>query len=130
MSERIERPGRSERDIQNTILIAASKAGYTLWRNNVGTGWVGEHQRLRDGSVLVRSPRVLHAGLCKGSSDLIGIRPVVITEEMLGRTIAQFAAIEVKSNRGRARPEQDRFIAFVRSVGGYAVIARSAEDLA
>lgn len=119
-----------ERDIQNAIRLAASAAGMTTWRNNVGTGWAGEVTHLADGSVLIHNPRPLHAGLCKGSSDLIGIRPVVVTAEMLGQTLAQFAAVEVKSSRGRVTEVQDRFLQFVRSAGGYAVIARSAEDLA
>ncbi len=126
-----------ERDILNEIRLAASATGMTTWRNNVGTGWTGEVIRVKAGSIvrvredaiLIHNPRPLHAGLCKGSSDLIGIRPVVVTAEMLGQTLAQFAAVEVKSSRGRVTEVQDRFLQFVRSAGGYAVIARSAEDL-
>ncbi len=63
-----------------------------------------------------------------GGSDLIGYRKVTVTPEMVGQEIAQFAAVEVKTPRGRVRPEQQRFIDHVRSVGGVAGIARSVEE--
>jgi hypothetical protein len=118
-----------ERDLQNTIRLAASEAGLTLWRNNVGTGWAGDATRLPDGSVLIRNPRPLHAGLCVGSSDLIGYRPLVITPEHLGTTLAQFAAIEIKADRGRERPEQRHFREVVTAAGGFAIVARSAGEI-
>ena len=119
----------SERRIQSEIMLAASDAGLTLWRNNVGQGWTGKAQRLADGSVLIRDPRPLHAGLCKGSSDLIGLKPIVVTEEMVGHTIAQFSAVEVKSKRGRVTADQQRFLDFVNSVGGLPIVARGVGDL-
>ena len=64
----------SERAIQNEVLLALADLGITGWRNNVGTGWAGKASKRDDGSVLVRDARPLHAGLCKGSSDLIGLR--------------------------------------------------------
>jgi hypothetical protein len=118
-----------ERDLQNDIRLAASEAGLVLWRNNVGTGWTGDAARLADGSVLIRHARPLHAGLCVGSSDLIGYRPVVVTAAMVGTTLAQFAAIEVKTARGRERPEQRHFRTVVTAAGGLAVVARSAGDV-
>jgi hypothetical protein len=119
----------SERAIQNEVLLAASEAGYTLFRNNVGTGWAGEVQRLKDGSILIRNPRPLHAGLCKGSSDLIGLRPLVITAEDVGSTIAQFAAVEIKTANGRTSPHQRNFLEFVTNAGGIARVVRSAEEV-
>jgi ribosomal protein S19 len=49
---------------------------------------------------------------------LIGYRKVTVTPEMVGQEIAQFAAVEVKTARGRVRPEQQRFIEHVRGAGG------------
>ena len=63
-----------------------------------------------------------------GGSDLIGYRRVRITPEMVGQEIAQFAAVEVKTARGRVRPEQQQFIEHVRGAGGVAGIARSVDD--
>ena len=63
-----------------------------------------------------------------GGSDLIGYRKVTVTPEMVGQEIAQFAAVEVKTPRGRVRPEQQQFIDHVLSAGGIAGIARSVAE--
>ena len=63
-----------------------------------------------------------------GGSDLIGYRRVRVTAEMVGQEIAQFAAVEVKTPRGRVRPEQQQFIDHVVSAGGIAGIARSVDE--
>lgn len=119
----------SEKAIQSAVMLAASQAGFTIWRNNTGQAWAGDATRLADGSILIRNPRPLHVGLCKGSADLIGIRPVVVAPEMLGQTLAQFTAIEVKTPRGKLSEPQARFLAFVESKGGLALLARSARDI-
>ena len=119
----------SERRIQSEILLALAEHGLSGWRQNVGTGWAGEVQKLKDGSVLIRNPRPLQAGLCRGSSDIIGLRPLTITPEMIGQTIAQFAAIEVKQPGSYPKPEQRHFLGFVQSKGGLAILARSVADL-
>ena len=50
-----------------------------------------------------------------------------ITEEMVGEEVAVFVAIEVK-DKGRATPEQRRFISCVKDAGGMAGVARSVTD--
>jgi hypothetical protein len=121
---------KKESLILNDIRLAASDLGFVLFRNNVGTGWCGDVTRLADGSVLIRNPRPLHAGLCKGSSDLIGFRPLVITAEHLGTTIAQFAAVEVKTARGRVSQPQQQFLTVVAERGGLGIVARGPGDIA
>jgi hypothetical protein len=69
-------------------------------------------------------------GLCKGSSDLIGLRTITIGPEHLGQRLAVFAAIEVKSDRGRPTPEQTAFLELVQQMGGLAGVARSVSDAA
>jgi len=76
-------------------------------------------QGLRPGDVVIRGGRPLHAGLCVGSSDLIGYRSV--------GGVAQFVALEVKTERGRVSPEQQRFIEHIRQAGGCADVVRSVE---
>lgn len=111
------------------VLLAASQYGYTMWRNNVGAGWMGSSRRLHGGSVLIESPRLIRFGLCEGSSDLIGFLPITITPDMVGQTVAVFAAIETKTPTGSITKKQAHFVDFVNKSGGIGIIARSPEDL-
>jgi hypothetical protein len=117
----------SEHRIQNEIRLAISGKA-TLFRNNVGTAWIGDTSKLKDGSVLIRNPRIFHAGLCEGSSDLIGWRSITITPEMVGQTAAVFAALEVKSKTGRATAGQKNFCQRVIEAGGLAGIVKSPDE--
>lgn len=124
----------SEHITQQQILLAHGSGTTRLWRNNVGTGWAGQatkvtpgnlravSQALRPGDVVIRQGRPLHAGLCVGSSDLIGYRQV--------DGVAQFVALEVKSATGRPTKEQTLFIDHIQAAGGLAGIARSVDDAA
>ena len=107
----------SEAVIQQQIRLALGSGSVRLWRNNTGT--------LPD-----RQGRPVRFGLCKGSSDLIGLRTITIGPEHVGQTMAVFAAVEVKSATGRPTPDQRAFIDTVQSMGGLAGIARSVEDAA
>jgi hypothetical protein len=122
----------SEHETQQRILLACGSGPVRLWRNNVGTGWAGGATRItagnlqavahsiRPGDVVIRQGRPLHAGLCVGSSDLIGYRQV--------DGVAQFVALEVKSATGRPTVQQTQFLDHITSVGGCAGIVRSVED--
>jgi len=122
-----DRPTQSEHATQNEIRLGLlGKA--TMFRNNVGTAWIGDATKLKDGSILIRNPRILHAGLCAGSSDLIGWRSLTITPEMVGERIAVFAALEVKSKTGRATAGQKNFCDRVIQAGGLAGIVKSLDD--
>lgn len=124
-----------EARVQNEIRLALGSE-VTLFRNNVGTAWAGKHEqvwhsgvvRVEPGDVVVRQARVLHAGLCKGSSDLIGWRSVLITPDMAGSVIAVFSAVEVKGPKGRATTDQVNFTNNVIKAGGLACIAKSPEE--
>lgn len=109
----------TEKDIERSLILHASQCGSTVFKNNVGI------YRTAAGNVV-------HYGLCKGSSDLIGWTPVTITPEMVGAKVAIFTAIEVKKNkRGsyRATQEQLNFISAVKANGGFAGIADCKQDL-
>jgi hypothetical protein len=118
----------SESNIEAEIRLAAAKLGTILFRNNVAKGWQGNVTRLSDGSMHIQNPRILHAGLFVGSSDEIGYTPIVITQEMVGKTVAVFTSIEVKHNT-KLSPEQITWLNQIRSVGGIAGVARSVEDV-
>lgn len=104
----------NESHILRRCLLAASKKGWRLFRNNCG---FDIERKVRYG---IANP---------GGSDLIGIRPVTITEDMVGQTIGQFVAVECKTAKGRTSKEQDVFLDFVKRAGGHAIVARSEEDI-
>ena len=116
----------SEKAIQQEIFKAlGSRFDIRLFRNNVGTAWMGQEKRLPDGALLIRDPRRVVFGLHKGSSDLIGWQEVTITPDMVGSKIARFLAIEVKSKRGRVGALQENFLRVVNASGGVGGVARS-----
>lgn len=94
-----------ETDIMRACMLALSGAGCLILRNNCGVLKNPAGIPVRFG---VGNP---------GGSDLIGITPS-----------GQFLAVEVKTSKGRATPEQLQFIEAVRKHGGIAGIARSPED--
>lgn len=106
----------TEADIMRRLQKLATGLKARLWRNNTG---VLPDKR----GVPVRF------GLATGSSDLIGFVPVTITPDMVGQTLAVFASVEVKAERGRPTAEQNAWIAMVRRFGGFAGVARNDEDL-
>jgi hypothetical protein len=122
----------TEHAIQQRILLACGSGPVRLWRNNVGTGWAGQAtkvtagnlravaQGLQPGDVVIRQGRPLHAGLCVGSSDLIGYRRV--------DGVAQLVALEVKSATGRPTAQQTQFLNHITSAGGCAGVVRSVDD--
>jgi len=107
----------AETTLQQQIRLAVgSRSDLRLFRNQVGS--------LPD----PRTGRLVTFGLAKGSADLIGWRTIVVTPEMVGRRIAVFTSIEVKTPTGRVRPEQQAWLGVVRGAGGIAGIARSVPD--
>lgn len=119
----------TERSVQQSVLLAlGGRPDVRLFRNNQGTGWTGDVQRRPDGSILIRNPRPLHAGLHVGSGDLIGFQRIRITPEMVGQEIGAFVSLEVKGPSGRARPEQVTWAEVCRKFGARAGIVRSVAD--
>ncbi len=115
----------TESRIQSEIaLVLGSHPDVRLWRNNVAQAWVGHTVHRTPETITLRHYRPLHAGLCTGSSDLIGFRRIEIAD----RAIAQFLGIEVKSKRGTESPDQIRFRELVNRMGGLAIVARSQEE--
>lgn len=95
---------KTEHTIQNEIRVALTENGYTVFRANVG-------------KVKTVDGRWFDTGLPKGHLDLYGFRPD-----------GQIFYIEVKNERGRVRPEQEKFIETVKNRGAIAGVARSVED--
>lgn len=120
-----------EGNIQRTIQLFLSRfQNVRLFRNNVGQGWVGQLISNKNGTVTLANARPLHAGLCDGSSDLIGWKTVEITPEMVGQKIAVFTAVEIKTEKGRPTEAQNNFLSVVNRSGGIGFVARNENEAA
>lgn len=119
-----------EAKVQQEIRIEASRQGMRLWRNNVGACSDNKGRLIRYGlaNESAGMNRVMK------SSDLIGITPIVITQEMVGSTIGVFTSIEVKhpgwkySGKGREKA-QNAWLDIVKSLGGIGKFITKKEDL-
>lgn len=116
--------GRSEAWAQSAVRLEASQKGLRMWRNNVGSlldaRGVPVRYGLANDSAAVN--RVLK------SADLIGIRPVVVGPEHLGRTLGVFLSREMKAPGWRytGTPHEQAQLAWaelITSLGGDAGFA-------
>lgn len=119
-----------ETDIQAAIRLAASQQGHVLWRNNSGVLRDERGVPVRFG--LCNDSAQLNAAI--KSSDLVGIRRVLVTPEMVGTVVGVFWAVECKragwkykaTDREKA---QLRFIEAVRGMGGVGQFAAGVGDI-
>ena len=93
-----------ESDILQLVRRKASQLGAIVWRNNVGMLKNSQGQPV-------------FYGLCKGSSDLIGIFK------------GKFLAIETKMPGKKPTPEQQKFIDTVNKEGGIAAVITHPDQL-
>ncbi len=117
--------GLSEAAVQANLRLEASKQGLRVFRNNVGVLPDARGVPVRYG--LANDSKNVNA-LFK-SGDLIGIRPVVITQAHVGHTLGQFVSRECKRTDWRHRPNdkheqaQLRWAMLILSLGGDAAFA-------
>ena len=109
----------TESHVQTAVRLEAAAKGLLIWRNNVGA--------LKD-----ENGRVVRYGLANDSKavndriksgDLIGVRPLLVSSDMVGHVVGQFVSREVKAPGWHysAQPRevaQLRWIELVASVGG------------
>lgn len=108
-----------EPELIRRILLQSSERGARLFRNNTGTGWVGEVVSRNPTVLVLQNYRPFHSGLCVGSADLIGWTPV--------DGAAIFTAIEAKTGRLKPTHEQESFLRAVEAAGGIARVVREGE---
>ena len=127
-----------ETNLVRKIMLALGKdPKVRIFRNNVGSGYIGASKKfshpqtvnVKAGDVLVQQARYFDAGLCPGSSDLIGLKAIKITPEMVGTEIACFVAIEVKLPSGRVQENQINFLDMVKKLGGRGIICRDENNI-
>ncbi|MAB53449.1 hypothetical protein [Marinobacter sp.] len=119
-----------ESAVQAAIRLEAPSKGCILWRNNVGACYDDRGRFIRYG--LANDSKALNSKV--KSADLVGIRPVTVTPEMVGKVIGQFISREVKaggwkysgSDRERA---QLKWAEIVAAYGGDACFATGAGTL-
>ena len=104
----------SETEFMKAVRTQLSDDGILNFRNNVG--------KLQD-----ITGRWVTFGLCIGSSDIIGIRPIIVTGDMVGRTIGQFVAVEVKSKGEKPTAAQMLFLQRVNMCGGLGYVKEEGE---
>ena len=119
----------SEGAVQTAQRLHASSGGGRLWRNNVGATMTPEGSFVRFG--LCNDSKKMN-GIIK-SSDLIGIRPVLICPHHVGMVIGQFVARECKApgHVFRSTPReraQLKFLLLVIGLGGDASFVDSVSN--
>lgn len=120
-------PPGSETAVQSDIRLEAARMGIKLYRNNVGVLKDTRGTPVRFG--LANSTRQENEVF--KSSDLIGWRPVVITEEMIGSMVARFVSIECKEPQwkwsgNKHETAQANWINLVNAGGGEAYFSTGA----
>ncbi|MDW8332823.1 MAG: VRR-NUC domain-containing protein [Bacteroidia bacterium] len=107
---------QKEKKVIERVVAAAKKRGVTLMRNPAGVFTLPTGKRVS-------------FGLAKGAADLIGWTPVVIGPEHVGKKIAVFCAVEVKTKNTAVSGAQKRFLEKVAADGGAAEVFRENQDL-
>ena len=118
--------GESEAAIQTRVRLEGARLGFPLWRNNVGAIQTKTGSYFRYG--LANDSKKLNQEI--KSSDLIGVRPVQITQCHVGLTIGQFVARECKHGDWQysatvEEQAQLKFLELVLSLGGDAAFVNS-----
>lgn len=121
----------TEQTIQQLVKLEASKTGARLWRNNVGATYTQKGSFIRYG--LANDSHAVNSKM--KSADLIGIKPIVITADMVGCVIGQFISREIKSPQWKFDAKSDRDSAqmawanLIISLGGDACFVTSEGSL-
>jgi hypothetical protein len=120
----------SEHNIQRDAQIELSSRGSPFWRNNVAKAWVGTLKiyNRENGRLILDNARPLEAGLAVGSGDIIGIKSVTITQDMVGQTVGIFCSGEAKVPGKNPNAQQLSWAKMINERGGIAGAFHSIEE--
>lgn len=109
---------REVRTVQNPALLAASALpGVLIWRQQSGV-----FRSMTD------PDRIVRVGL-PGMADAGAIVRVLVTPDMVGKTIGVAVQPEFKTSTGRQADDQRTWAEAVRRAGGVYELVRSAEQM-
>ncbi len=116
---------QTELDLQNRIRLDFMDTGGRLWRNNVGA-FYDKKRIVRYG--LANESKKINSTL--KSADLIGIKPILITDAHVGKIIGQFVSREIKNpcvriNKTKRLDAQKNWALLIQLFGGDAKIVNS-----
>lgn len=119
-------PSNAEALIQQAIRAEYNQGASRLFRINAGQGWVGPSTRVPQG-VLIRHPQPFY-GAPEGYPDLSGWVSVLVTPDMVGKTLAVAVGVEVKRPGGNRRTAQLAMVRLMQDMGARAGFAESVEQ--
>lgn len=122
---------KKETAVLNRVMLRWCQGFNRIFRNNQGVAWFSTDKPVRSGrDIILRDAHAVTFGVGgDGGSDLIGWRSIIITPDMVGQRIAQFAALEIKRPGGVASKEQLNFIKTVETAGGIGMVIDDDEKL-
>jgi len=85
-------------------------------------------QRTKSGAFLIKDGRPVKFGLIPGSGDTIGWETIEVTPEMVGKKVAVFCSIEIKTVNDRLSKAQRNWNRVVRLSGGIAKVFHAKKD--
>jgi hypothetical protein len=115
---------RSEAAVQMAVRVEGRDKGVLMMRNNCGALTDKDGRLVRYG--LANDSKTVNSQM--KSADLIGIRPILVGAEHIGRTIGQFVSRECKAPGWKFIPSDERaqaqmrWAALITSLGGDAMI--------
>jgi hypothetical protein len=102
-----------------------------VFRNDNGRAVVGGEQfiakvdgriHIRKGQRVVLGGVPIKYGLFPGSGDMVGWSTVEVTPDMVGKRLAVFTSIEIKTENDRLSEKQKKWRDNVRAAGGIAEV--------
>lgn len=120
---------KSHAELVNDIRLNCSDENTKLFLNSTGKAYpitaiqvvLKENPELKP---LFSQLPIITYGLAVGGHDIIGIRKIKITPDMVGQEIGVFCGIEVKTEKDKLRQEQKNFDNMTKSMGCFSGTAR------